>query len=103
MQVLSHESVDSKVWAEAVEWLMLYGPREVRDLLLEASRSATSASFPDLKPSHFTTSGEPLYDVASLARTLGIQAKEAQEILRRKEETHGGTVLLEDDDEQTVH
>ena len=26
MKVLTHDSVDSKLWAEAVEWLILYGP-----------------------------------------------------------------------------
>ena len=30
MQILQHQTVDAKLWAEAVEWLILYGPDEIR-------------------------------------------------------------------------
>ena len=33
LAVLEHPTVDSKLWAEAVEWLLVYGPPEVRELL----------------------------------------------------------------------
>jgi hypothetical protein len=85
MKVLEHDSVDSKLWAEAVEWLMIYGPPEIRRLLLDASLSATTRSFPELKPCSFTDDGQPIYDVQALARSLGITEQEVQKILAEKE------------------
>jgi hypothetical protein len=88
MQVLAHDTVDSKLWADAVEWLILYGPPEIQELLIDASKTATSSSFPELKPSHFTPEGEPCYDIGELASSLGIDEQEAQEILKKKEKEH---------------
>lgn len=103
MQVLAHDTVDSKIWAEAVEWLMLYGPKEIRQLLLEASNTATASSFPELKPTHFSSDGQPCYDVAALARSLDIDEEEVREILRKKETEHQSMHFIEEDDSGTVH
>ncbi|PHR29012.1 MAG: hypothetical protein COA36_04850 [Desulfotalea sp.] len=88
MKVLEHDTVDSKLWAEAVEWLMLYGPPEIQDLLLEASTTATSRSFPNLTPTHFTASGQPIYNVKALAENLGVPVEEVKKILEDKERAH---------------
>jgi len=32
--------IDSKTWADAVKWLMLFGPEEIKKLLLDASTNA---------------------------------------------------------------
>jgi hypothetical protein len=88
MQVLTNDSVDSKLWAEAVEWLILYGPPEIRQVLLDASTTATTEFFPRLKPTSYTPDGQAVYDIGELARSLGIGEEEARKILRKKEEEH---------------
>ena len=89
LAVLNHPTVDSKLWAEAVEWLLVYGPPEVRELLTAASGHATRASFPELKPQGYGPDGSPCYDIAELASSLGISEEEAREQLAAKEEKHG--------------
>ena len=103
MQVLANDTVDSKLWAEAVEWLILYGPPEIQELLINASKTATSSSFPELKPSHYTSEGEPCYDIGELARSLGIDEEEAQEILKKKDQEHQLLHVIDEDDTGTVH
>lgn len=103
MKVLTHDSVDSKLWAEAVEWLIIYGPPEIRQLLLDASNIATTASFPQLKPTHYTPDGQACYDISELAQSLGIAEDEAREILKQKNEEHKLLDLFEEDGTGTVH
>lgn len=88
MKVLEHKTVDSKLWAEAVEWLILYGPPEIKKLLMEASAHATASSFPELQPTGYTTEGQPLYDVSNLAQQLGITEDEVRKIIEEKEKLH---------------
>lgn len=103
MKVLENDSVDSKLWAEAVEWLMMFGPPKIQKLLLEASKTAMNSSFPELKPTHYTDDGEPCYDVGELAQSLGITKEEVQEILKKKAIEHENVELFQDDDTSTVH
>jgi hypothetical protein len=98
MKVLTHDSVDSKLWAEAVEWLILYGPPEIRQLLIDASTAATSSSFPDLKPIQMTADGQACYDIGEFAQSLGIKEEEAKEILKKKEEEHKLLHSIDDDE-----
>ena len=86
---MQHPTVDSKIWAEAVEWLMLYGPPQIRELLQQASGHATKNSFPELVPTAFTATGEPCYSVADLAKSLHISEEEAAEMIAEKERQHG--------------
>ena len=88
LKILRHQTVDSQVWAEAVEWLMLFGPPEIKEILFRASGIATETYFPELQPIYHGPDGEPYYDVAVLARALGISEEMAQEIIRRKENEH---------------
>lgn len=85
LKVLEHKTVDSKLWAEAVEWLILYGPPEIQKLLLEASTHATESSFPELKPSHYTDDGQPYYDIAALAAELGTTEEAVRATIEQKE------------------
>jgi hypothetical protein len=103
MEILTHESVDGKVWAEAVKWLILHGPEEIRQLLLEASSLATSTSFPELKPSYFTSDGQPFYDIKDLAKSLNISEVEVRELLKRKEIEYAGLHFFGDNSNETVH
>lgn len=89
MAILSHPTVDSEIWAEAVEWLLIYGPSEVKELLQQASGHATSKQFPDLKPQRFGPDGSPCYDITELAQHLGISEEEARNQLLEKEMKHG--------------
>ncbi|MEE4135053.1 MAG: hypothetical protein V2I32_03170 [Desulforhopalus sp.] len=103
MQVLAHDQADSRLWAEAVEWLILNGPPEVRRLLLEASNTAIHAAFPDLKPHHYTPDGRPIYSVDDLAKALGISTSEARRILRDKTTGDDLDNLLAGESTGTVH
>ena len=85
VRVLEHPTVDSKLWAEAVEWLLINGPAEIRKILLEASLHATNHHFPELKPSHYTVDGQPVYNVAELAKALNTSEKNVQNILKDKD------------------
>ena len=103
MKVLSHDSVDSKLWAEAVEWLILNGPPEVRQLLIDASTTATESSFPDLKPTHYTPDGQACYDIGEFAKSLGIKESEAKKILKKKEEENQIQQIIDVDGTGIIH
>ena len=103
MKVLTHKTVDGKLWAEAVEWLMLNGPAEIKQLLLESSMTATKSSFPELKPSSFTINGQPCYNLVDLAKALQMDEKEAKEILMQKEAEHGKLHFGDDPEDGSVH
>ena len=103
MKVLTHKTVDGKLWAEAVEWLMLYGPAEIKQLLLESSMTATRNSFPELKPSSFTLDGQPCYNIEDLAKALQMDEEKAREILKQKEAEHGNLHLGGDPEDGSVH
>jgi hypothetical protein len=103
MKVLTHDSVDSKLWAEAVEWLILYGPPEIRQILIDASTTATNSSFPNLKPIHYTSDGQAFYDIGELAQSLGIDEDEARKILEKKEEEHQRLQFLDKNKSGSVH
>jgi len=103
IKVLAHDSVDSKLWAEAVEWLILYGPPEIRQLLINASTNATNTYFPHLKPTHLSPDGQACYDIGELAESLGIKEEEARKILRQKEQEHQILQFAGPDDSGTVH
>ncbi|SDP19072.1 hypothetical protein [Desulforhopalus singaporensis] len=103
MKVLSHPTVDSKLWAEAVEWLIVNGPPEIKKMLLKASAAATASSFPDLKPVDFTPDGEPVYDIKALARELNISEEEVQKILAEKKAMLDINEFFDNTDNGTTH
>jgi len=67
---------------------MLFGPPEIKEILFRASGIATETYFPELQPIYRDPEGKPYYDVAVLARALGLSEEEAQEIIRRRESEH---------------
>lgn len=102
LAVMENTTVDSKTWSEAVEWLLLYGPPHIRELLTQASSMATDACFPDLKPAGVSPDGQPCYDIDAMAATLGITREEAVRKMTELEETHGLRHLYEDDETRKV-
>ncbi|MFV0438979.1 MAG: hypothetical protein ACK5PS_16490 [Desulfopila sp.] len=84
LQILQHPTVDSKLWAEAAEWLLRFGPPSIQKILLEASQAATRAQFPDLEPAAFTADNMPMYALDELARALGISEDEVSDLLEEK-------------------
>ena len=89
MEILQHPTVDSKIWAEAVEWLLLYGPPEIKSVLQASADHAAKEEFPDLRAESFTEDGELCYKVADLAKALGISEEEAGRMIAAKEQAHG--------------
>lgn len=98
MQVLVSDSIDSATWAEAVKWLILYGPIELQQVLLDASSHATGAYFPELKPAAFSREGEPLYRVDHLAEVLGADPENLKKTLDRSQAEAENVVLHEEED-----
>jgi len=101
LAVVQHPTVDSQLWSNAVEWLLLHGPPRVREVLLYASQDATSTQFPALTPAGFTPEGEPFYRIDELARTLDRDEEEIREVLERKQQ--GLEPPRQDDGTETVH
>lgn len=103
MQVMASKTVDADLWAEAVEWLIVYGPPEVQQMLIEASSSATKSTFPYLKPSLVGSDGEAYYSIADLAATLGISEDEAREIIKKKQKEHNLFDFISPETDGTTH
>jgi hypothetical protein len=78
LEVLGSDTVDGRVWADAIKWLLLYGPPEISELIGQASLQASSEYFPDLKPAGFDDTGQPVYTLRDLADSLGISEEEAR-------------------------
>ena len=103
MAVLENKTVDSKTWAEAVEWLLLYGPPHIKELLGQASANATNEHFPELQPTGYTDDGQPLYDLQAIADSLGITKEEAERKLAEKEMKQGIRHLFVGSESHKVH
>ncbi|MCF8057338.1 MAG: hypothetical protein K9K37_11965 [Desulfocapsa sp.] len=102
MLVLQHQTVDSKLWAEAVEWLILYGPENIRQLLLNSSGTATHECFPDLQAKGYAADGQPCYSVKDLATNMKISEEEAKEIIKNKEKAHKIYHFIDEDQTMKV-
>lgn len=102
LAILKHPTVDSDLWTEAVEWLLIYGPPEIRELLGEASGHATGKTFPELQPQSYGPDGSPCYDISDMARSLGISEEEARRQLAEKEARHGVRHGVDDKDTTTL-
>ena len=102
MQVLQHQTVDAKLWAEAIEWLILYGPDSIREILLNASGTATHQCFPDLEAKGYAADGQPCYSVEDLAKSLHISEDEARKTLKEKETIHQVHHFIDEEDTMKV-
>lgn len=102
MKILEHQTVDAKIWAEAVEWLILYGPENIRELLLTSSGTATHECFPDLQAKGYAPDGQPCYSVEDLARNLDISEDEARKMIQEKEKAHKLHHFIDEEDTMKV-
>ena len=98
LEVLKNETVDSELWSEAVKWLMLYGPPEIKQLLDKAASTATNDCFPGLRARRFTRDGQPCYDIRELAESLGISEEEARAKITELENEHGAQQIFAQSD-----
>ncbi|MEJ2689498.1 MAG: hypothetical protein P8130_06025 [Deltaproteobacteria bacterium] len=98
MQVLASEKVDGVTWTEAAKWLLLYGPHELRQILLEASSHACGSCFPELKASAFTKEGEPLFRIDHIAEALGSDPETLKKSLQPPLEGTEDVILHEGED-----
>lgn len=102
MKVLRHPTVDAKLWSEAVEWLMLYGPDKIKEILLQSSGTATHECFPDLKAKGYAPDGQPCYSVKDIAINLNISEDEARHIIEEKEKNHETHHFIDEDDTMKI-
>lgn len=102
LAVLENRNIDSDTWSEAVEWLLLYGPAHIRELLGQASHTATSACYPELQPTGYTADGEPCYDIKAIADTLGIPKEEVLRKMAEMEHTHGVRHVFDEDETMKI-
>lgn len=97
LAVLGSEAVDGELWAEAVKWLLLYGPPELHAVLAAASSASFAQCFPDVRVGGHSDSGQPYYALADLADALGIPAEEVAGRLSELQSDLGVEFLVEDD------
>ncbi len=103
MDVVQQKNVDGETWSEAVKWLLLYGPPEVRSMLQQASGHATTDCFPELTATGYTEDGQPCYDVKALAATLGISEAEVGQKINELQSAHGLRQLFAESETLKVH
>ena len=103
MEIVQNKSVNAKLWAEAVEWLLLYGPPEIVSILLKASGQATDVIYPDQRTNHAPQEDNVLYNIEELALSLGISELEVRRIIARKEMLHNPFHFWDDGGSETVH
>ena len=103
LKVVQNKTVDSKLWAEAVEWLLFYGPPEIVSILLQASGHATEQVFPELEAENYTSNGSPVYDVVKMAKKLGMTEEEVKRLIKNKELANKMTHFVYDGSSETVH
>ncbi len=83
LAVIMSKGVDSRTWAEAVEWVMLFGPPTLRETIEAASMTATCDCLPEVRAAGINADGEICYDIADLARALGVGEEELGEKINR--------------------
>ena len=103
LAVLENQTVDSKLWAEAVEWLLLYGPPQIKELINQASGMATQKHFPELKATSYSPDGQPCYDVQAIADALGVSREEVMKKIADMEVKQNAVHLYEESDTKKVH
>ncbi len=103
MAVMQDPNADAKMWSDAVRWLLLFGPPEVKSVIQQASSHATSEQFPELKTLGYTEDGQPVYDIKALAQALGISEEEAGKKLSEMQEAAGMRTIYDPKETHKLH
>ena len=103
LAVLGNPDVDSATWAEAVKWLLFYGPPEIRELLSHASIIATNSQFPELSPAGYDEEGYPCYEIDDLAAAIGMDKEKLLGQMADWEEGSGQLPFLERTKTRKLH
>lgn len=103
LKIVQNKTVDSKLWAEAVEWLLLFGPPEIVSILLQASGHATEQVYPALVTDNSAHDDQTRYDLSRLARSLGLDEEELLTVIRRRRKSDKMVHFFDDNGSQTVH
>lgn len=102
LKILESKTVDSKLWADAVAWLLMHGPAEIKEIILQSSGMAANQHFPSLKAQSFTSDGEPCYTVKDLAAALEVDEQELVEKIENSEELHGSKYLYDEEETRKI-
>ncbi len=102
MTVIMSRTVDSRTWAEAVEWLMLHGPQWAKDTIEAASMTATCDCFPEVKPSGMNQDGEICYNIRDLARALGMKEDEVGEKINQLQAESERQLIFDENETKMV-
>jgi len=103
LEVLASPNVDGATWAEAVKWLLFYGPPELREMIGQASGMATGEQFPELMPAGYDDDGAPCYDLRDLAAALGLAEAELASRMAEWEEEAGEPQVVKPTKVHRVH
>jgi len=103
LQVLSSETVEPEPWAEAVKWLLLYGPPEVREILTTAAGVSFDQCFPKVRAMGHNDSGQPYYSLADLAEALGVPVEKASQRLTELQSSLGVEFLVDGDQAHRIN
>jgi len=103
MEVLVSPNVDGEVWSEAVKWLLLYGPPQVKEVLGQASSFAFNEYPPQMQPKGYGDDGQPYYDLGDIAAALGVDEDEVVTKLAELQFEEGIEVFVEGDRVYKVH
>ncbi len=105
LKIVRNKGVDSELWAEAVEWLLLYGPPEVVSILLQASEHATEKVYPELTKDNENdaASDRAAFDVTRLAKSLGVDMHDIRKSGAKKDSADRVIDFSDDDTSPTVH
>jgi hypothetical protein len=103
MDVLGSQDVDGELWSEAVKWLLLYGPPQVKEILGQASSFAFNEYFPQVQAKGYGDEGQPFYDLHDIAEALGIDESEVGAKLAELQFEEGVEVVVEGDRVYKIH
>jgi hypothetical protein len=102
LDVLKSKSIDSKTWADAAKWILLYGPSALQHIMQEASGLAISSCYPQLEAERYTESGEPCYAIEKIAEILGMSKRETLQKMAELESEHDIRNLYESSETENI-
>ena len=103
MEVLGNQDVDGQTWSDAVKWLLLYGPSQIKEIIGNAASFAFSEYFPQVEAKGYGDDGQPFYDLKDIAVALGVEEDQVAAKLAELQFDEGAEIFVEGDRVYTVH